>query len=485
MFVRTNHDNKPGISTEDRRFLKIMEDGMKKNEKGSWEAPLPFRHDVKDLPSSRVNAMKRLTSTRRTLDKNPVMKEQYFTFMQKIFDNDHAEIVPQEDLRPDKLCWYLPHFGVYHPKKKDKIRVAFDSAAESNGVSLNKLLLSGPDLTNNLLGVLLRFCQDPVALVGDIEQMFHSFNVKEEFRDFLRFLWYKDNDPNGAITEYRMKVHIFGNTSSPAVANYALRKTAEVGEAKFGSDAKSFVDNNFYVDDALHSAPDSTTAIDFLRRTQAMLATANLRLHKIASSHAEVMEAFPSEDHASGLHNLDFNKGPVPMQRSLGVYWDLQSDSFTFQVLLEEKPFTRRGVLSVTNSLYDPLGLAAPVIIKGKHLLRSLSKEFSASHPDAWDYPLPAEREAEWKEWCHSLRALEDIKVPRSYRTEALKCSSRIELHTFCDASEMAISAVSYLRIVHNTCQVQVAFVLGKAKLTPAHAATIPRLELCASVLGV
>ena len=157
--------------------------------------------------------MKRLKSTRRTLDKNPVMKEQYFSFMQKIFINDHAEIVPQEDLRPDNVCWYLPHFGVYHPKKKDKIRVVFNSAAESNGVFLNKLLLSGPDLTINLLGVLLRFRQDPVALVGDIEQMFHSFKVTEEFRDFLRFLWYKYNDPNGAITEYRMKVHIFGNTS--------------------------------------------------------------------------------------------------------------------------------------------------------------------------------------------------------------------------------------------------------------------------------
>ena len=58
-----------------------------------------------------------------------------------------------------------------------------------------------------------------------------------------------------------MKVHTFGNTSSPAVTNYALRKTAEVGEAKFGSGAKSFVDNNCYVDDGLHSASDSTTAI--------------------------------------------------------------------------------------------------------------------------------------------------------------------------------------------------------------------------------
>ena len=173
------------------------------------------------------------------------------------------------------------------------------------------------------------------------------------------------------------------------------------------------------------------------------------------------------------------------MQRSLGVYWDLKSDSFTFQVLLEENPFTRRGVLSVTNSLYDPLGLAAPVIIKGKHLLRSLSLEFSASHPDAWDYPLPAEREVEWKEWCHSLRALEVIKVTRSYGTEALKRSAGMELHTFCDASEMAISTVCYLRIVYNTCQVQVAFVLGKTKLTPVHATTIPLLELCAAILVV
>ena len=115
-----------------------------------------------------------------------------------------------------------------------------------------------------------------------------------------------------------------------------------------------------------------------------MLASANLCLHKIASSYAKVMEVFPPDDHASGLHNLDFNKGPIPIQRSLGVYWDLKSDAFTFQVALKKKPFTRQGVLSVTNSLYDPLGLTAPVIIKGKQLLRSLTTELSASQPNTW-----------------------------------------------------------------------------------------------------
>ena len=167
-----------------------------------------------------VIAMKRLKSTFRTLEKKPTMKVQYFDFMQKMFDLGHAEVVPTENLMADEPCWYLPHFGIYHPKKTDKIRVVFDSAAECNRISLNKLLLPGPDLTNSLLGVLLRFRQDPVAIVADIEQIFHSFKVKKEHRDFLRFLWYKDNDPTAKIIEYRMKVHIFGNTSSPAVANH-------------------------------------------------------------------------------------------------------------------------------------------------------------------------------------------------------------------------------------------------------------------------
>ena len=86
---------------------------------------------------------------------------------------------------------------------------------------------------------------------------------------------------------------------------------------------------------------------------------------------------------------------------------------------------------------------------------------------------------------CHSLRALEDIKFPRSYGTEAWKCSARMEMHTFCDASEMASSPVLYLRIVNNTGEVQVTFGLGKAKLTAAHATTTPRLELWAAVQGV
>ena len=69
--------------------------------------------------------------------------------MKKVIDNGHAELAPP--LKKDEECWYLPIFGVYHPKKPDQIRGVFDSSAKFNDVSLNSVLMSGPDLTNSLL----------------------------------------------------------------------------------------------------------------------------------------------------------------------------------------------------------------------------------------------------------------------------------------------------------------------------------------------
>ncbi len=150
---------------------------QEKNDAGNWVAPLPFRHEIKTLPESREEAYKRLKSTRKTLDKKPLMKQHYFAFMKNLLDKGNAKPVPLQNIASSKPCWYLPHLGIYHPQKPEKIRVVFDSAAENNGVSLNKLLLSGPDLTNSLLGVLLRFRKYPTACMADIEQMFYSFLV--------------------------------------------------------------------------------------------------------------------------------------------------------------------------------------------------------------------------------------------------------------------------------------------------------------------
>ncbi|KAI3352353.1 hypothetical protein L3Q82_005321 [Scortum barcoo] len=180
------------------------------------------------------------------VQRKPQMQEQYVEFMEGIFSNGHAEVAPP--LKQGEECWYLPTFGVYHPQKPNKIRVVFDSSAQYSGVSLNNVLLSGPDLNNSLIGVLLRFRKETVAIMADIQQMFHCFMVREDHRNYLRFLWHKDNDVNKEVIEYRMKVHVFGNSPSPAVAVYGLRKAIQAGAKDHGADTVKFVDRHFYVE---------------------------------------------------------------------------------------------------------------------------------------------------------------------------------------------------------------------------------------------
>lgn len=91
---------------------------------------------------------------------------------------------------------------MYHPQKPGQLRVVFDSSAQEDGISLNSVLLSGPDLNNSLLGVLLRFRKEAIALTADIQQMFYGFMVREDHRDNLRFLWHRDNDLTKEVAEY-------------------------------------------------------------------------------------------------------------------------------------------------------------------------------------------------------------------------------------------------------------------------------------------
>lgn len=96
-------------------------------------------------------------------------------------------------------------------KTTEKIRVVFDCPVNYKAECLNKHLLQGPDLTNNLVGV----C--------DIEAMFHQFKVNIEHRNFLRFLWWGDGGFDRSPEDYRMTVHLFGAVSSPGCANFGLK----------------------------------------------------------------------------------------------------------------------------------------------------------------------------------------------------------------------------------------------------------------------
>jgi len=269
LFRREPNDNMVGPSVEDKKFLDLMDKEFTKDPCGNWIAPLPFREPRTPLPNNRSVALKRASMLQASLYKNPVKQEHFLTFMQRIFDCGHAE--PAPPLIDDTECWYLPIFGVYHPKKKDKIRVVFDSSSKHEGVSLNSTLMQGPDLLNRLDGVLLRFREEAVAIIADIQQMFFGFLVTEPHRNYLRFFWHRENDPTKSLAEYRMRVHVFGNAPSPAVANYGLRRCVDDETCPCEDEVKTFVKRNFYVDDGLASFPSVEKAVSVLKKTQQVL----------------------------------------------------------------------------------------------------------------------------------------------------------------------------------------------------------------------
>ena len=113
----------------------------------------------------------------------------YEAEIQTYVEAGHARKLPQEEAaRSVRKRWLLPHHAVAN-QNKSKLRVVFDAAAAHHGVSLNRELMKGPDMLQNLVGILLRFREKQVAIVADITQMFHQIRIREEDQPALSFLW--------------------------------------------------------------------------------------------------------------------------------------------------------------------------------------------------------------------------------------------------------------------------------------------------------
>lgn len=346
--------------------------------------------------------------------------------------------------------------------------------------SLNKHLLQGPDQLNSLIGVLTRLRKEEVAFTCDIEQMFHSFYVTPKDRNFLRFLWFENNDLTKPIVEYRMNVHLFGAASSPGVANFCLHQTAETHRKEFGDIASDFLLRDFYVDDGFKSVPTAQQALQLINDSQTMCAKDNLRLHKFASNCKEVLEVLPANNRAKDLKDLDLRHDPMPVQRSLGTYWCIESDTFGFRIELRDKPVTRRGILWAISSVYDPLGAVSPVILNGKQILQALCRQNVI-----WDDPIPTDILPLWEKWRTELPLIEKLKFPRCLKPSEFGDPVKTEIHSFSDASDNGIGQISNVRMINQRNDVHVSFLMAKSRVAPVKPISIPRLELTAAVVSV
>ena len=267
-------------------------------------------------------------------------------------------------------------------------------------------------MNNSLVGVVFKFRQEQVALAADIESMFHQVHVLERDCDALRFLWW----PNGDITKqprcYRMQVHLFGATSSPSCAAYALKRTADDNAHVFDPEVVSTVKKNFYVDDCLKSVPSEKVAVKLAQDLQSLMKMGGFRLTKWLSNSRNVLRSIPESERAPSVVSLN-PCDDLPRDRALGINWDVNDDKIKFIVQVADRPFTRRGILSIVSSIFDPLGLVSPITLRAKAIVQDLCRKKLG-----WDDEIPLANQTEWKNWLATLPHLQNITVNRCFKPQ-------------------------------------------------------------------
>ena len=157
--------------------------------------------------------------------------------------------------------------------------------------------------------------------------------------------------------------------------NYALRKTADDNEEKFGDVVTSTLRRNFYVDDYLRSVSTEETAKGQIESLRKVCTSGGFHLTKFICNRRNVLESIPENERSKDVKALDLHYDDLPIERALGVQWCVESDTFKFRITVKDKPLTRRRILSVVSSIYDPLGFAAPFTLTAKKYYFKISVE--------------------------------------------------------------------------------------------------------------
>ena len=469
------HGEKEGLSTEDRKFLQIMEQNATKIN-GHYQLPLPLRNPKPNLPKNRRQVGSRLPSLKRRMLANNDFYMEYNSIIQNMISSSY---VRRADTNSDKpgMVWYVPHFPVSN-QRKGKMRVVFDFSAKFFGRCLNEELIQGPNLNNLMIGVLLRFRKEEVAYMADIEAMYHQVHVPDSQRSLLRFLYWPDGDLAAEPVDYEICVHPFGAVSSGSCAIFALRRTADDEEATLGSEAAHAVHRNFYVDDHLNSVDSVENGKKLFCATRDMCASSGFNLVKFVSNSPELNAQVPSECLAPSVVDLCMSKLPPPLERALGVFWCIEDDTLQFRIILQDKPLTRSGVLATIGSVHDPTGVAGPFILPGRSVLQKSTKEKAG-----WGDLISPELRAIWEKWRAELPQLEKIKMRRCYKPPGFEAVSA-SIHSFSDACDSGYGMVTYLRQVSKTGEICTSFVMAKSRVVPIKAETMPRMEFTAAVVS-
>ena len=176
------------ILSKKKKAIKILETTTTKRG-NHFDTGLLWKENNPILNYNKGMVVHRSHLTERKFTKNNGLAIKYKDTINEYISKGYPRKLSHEEVNQTSLITnYIPHHGVQNPNKPGKLRVVFDAAPYFNHSCLNDHLLSGPDLLNNLIDILLRFREGKYAVLSDTEQIFHQINVRPEDQDALRLL---------------------------------------------------------------------------------------------------------------------------------------------------------------------------------------------------------------------------------------------------------------------------------------------------------
>ncbi|XP_058826484.1 uncharacterized protein LOC131686241 [Topomyia yanbarensis] len=366
---------------------------------GRYTVTLPKNEAVLErLGSSKDIAMKRFQGLERRLSRDDELRRQYEDFMTEYLQLGHMRRLDDSQEDKVKRC-YLPH----HPVVKEsstttKVRVVFDASCKtSTGISLNDALLVGPIVQQDLRAIILRCRTRQVMVVADVEKMFRQINMDQADVPLQSILWRFSHEE--VVNTFELTTVTYGTKPALFLATRTLKQLAFDEQGRFPLAAQA-ADEDIYMDDVISGADDIETAMQLRMQFDAMMLSGGFRLRKWVSNCERVLEGIPKENRAlPGADEITWDKDDTV--KTLGLSWLPKTDclkfQFTIPTLTPNQSLTKRMILSIIASLFDPLGILGATIVTAKIYMQQLwNYRDKDGQRLEWDESIPTTVGEEW-----------------------------------------------------------------------------------------
>ncbi|GFY36932.1 integrase catalytic domain-containing protein [Trichonephila clavipes] len=471
------------LNRNDDKILQEFEENIQFRD-GRYVVQLPWKGNLKEsLDNNYGIAYERFSKLCHKFQNDQSLYTKYKNVVDSYVEQNIVERVPNTNV-VDGAEFYLPHRAVIrHDRSSSKLRIVFDASSHKRGkFSLNDSLHIGPNLYPDLFELLLSFRKHPIAFTVDIKQAFLNVELDDFDKNVTKFLW-TDNPESfsESLEVLRFNRVLFGINSSPflltATMKYHLKKYSSLSPQ-----THELLNKFLYVDDVLGGQSTVSSAYTTSVECVQIFNEANIPLHKWATNSAELRELWEKNGFSTETSSNSIGQNMINY-KVLGISWDTDRDVFYFDIesllsFISKRTDTKRFLLQVAGRIFDPLGFIAPYVIRLKILIQSIWETGLL-----WDQEMPLIIKKPFNEWCHELKDLRLVSIPRFYDFTDSNATN-IQLHCFSDSSKKAYGTVIYSRVIRTDGTITTSFVTSKSRVAPLKTLSLPRLELMGALLS-